>query len=598
MKKSLIILFALSALVSATQTTENFAFSSPSSTVAFKNVFDLSKDWELKTNLKISPIYQKTNELNLITFEASGGSLSFDSHIEKTSSRETAGVSISSNNQYAFSYTQPDLPDYCAYTTWGIGMASNDGPVSFVSTLTYNSTDKIISFIVKASNGEEFFQSISISTTFNGAVLTGLSTGITQNLLDIKTVLEYDNQYHNIWFLPSGTFTGTIIPLAPEAGSGNGAGGQGMINDIIMNTAPQPGGDLSKLVDSVNAGMMTEEAMAAVAGASVVVPGQALHRDVERQLEAMRNRVAFGYAGRDTITIQSTDEKGSPVSIEESKPHSFRVWVNAESNRAEQDADSTAAGYTLSSWGATLGAGMQVNDKLTVGLALTSMFGDLKSDGPDYLEGDMDTSYVSAFAGYNSGKWSHALIGTAGVMEADMNRRVSHAAGSYSTYGETEGMGLGIMYEVSRAFALKNGSSISPMFNISYRHTEVDAYNESNSDAALNVDEQSLNTVTLGAGVRYNVVVGEQTLNRPCSVHTRALAKYDLGDRTSETTVGFIGRSRRAHIESAELGAFGVELGAGVSVPVGCGSLFADGEVELRSDYTNFNATVGYQLTF
>jgi len=417
-------------------------------------------------------------------------------------------------------------------------------------------------------------------------MLTGLSTGITQELLGKH------------WYLPTGTFTGTIIPLAPEAGSSNGAGGQGMLNDIIINTTPQPDGDLSKLVNSINAGLMTDETMSAVAGASVVVPGQALNRDVERQLDSMRNRVAFGYAGSDTITFQSTEGKGASVSTEASKPDRFRVWVNAEGNRAEQDADSTAAGYTLSSWGATLGAGMQVNDKLTVGLALTSMFGDLKSDGPDYLEGDMDTSYVSAFAGYNSGKWSHALIGTIGVMEADMNRRVNLATGSYTTYGETDGLGMGLMYEVSRAFALKNGSSISPVFNISYRHTEVDAYTESNSDAGLDVGEQSLDTVTLGAGARYNATVGEQTLNRACSLQARALAKYDLGDRSSETTVGFIGRDIRANIESAEIGAFGVELGAGVSVPVGRGSIFADGEVELRSDYTNFNATVGYQLTF
>ena len=51
-------------------------------------------------------------------------------------------------------------------------------------------------------------------------------------------------------------------------------------------------------------------------------------------------------------------------------------------------------------------------------------------------------------------------------------------------------------------------------------------------------------------------------------------------------------------IKSAELGAFGVELGAGISVPVGSGSIFADGAVELRSDYTNFNATVGYKVEF
>ena len=586
MKKSLIILFALSALASAMQTTENFAFSAPSSSVAFKNVFDLSKDWELTVDLDISPYYQyyRAGKLTDVSILASNnGALKLNSQIKNNGNEAWLVL----NNTAAI---PGDNTTTSIYAYWGVGTFGDDASYNGCN-LTISYENNQITITATHDNGNLVFAEESYTfsniTFAAGSVLSSLTTGITQEL--------FTSGY---WLLPTGTFTGTIIPLAPEAGSGNGAGGQGMLNDIIINTTPQPDGDLSKLVNSINAGLMTDETMSAVAGASVVVPGQALIRDVERQLESMRNRVAFGYAGSDTITFQSTDEKGSPVSTEESKPHRFRVWVNAEGNRSEQDADSTAAGYTLSSWGATLGAGMQVNDKLTVGLALTSMFGDLKSDGPDYLEGDMDTSYVSAFAGYNSGKWSHALIGTIGVMEADMNRRVNLATGSYSTYGETDGLGMGLMYEVSRAFALKNGSSISPVFNISYRHTEVDAYTESNSDAGLDVGEQSLDTVTLGAGARYNASVGEQTLNRACSLQARALAKYDLGDRSSETTVGFLGRDIRANIESAEIGAFGVELGAGVSVPVGPGSIFADGEVELRSDYTNFNATVGYQLTF
>ena len=51
-------------------------------------------------------------------------------------------------------------------------------------------------------------------------------------------------------------------------------------------------------------------------------------------------------------------------------------------------------------------------------------------------------------------------------------------------------------------------------------------------------------------------------------------------------------------VGSAEMGAFGVELCAGISVPVDSGSIFADGAVELRSDYSNFNATVGYKIQF
>ena len=44
--------------------------------------------------------------------------------------------------------------------------------------------------------------------------------------------------------------------------------------------------------------------------------------------------------------------------------------------------------------------------------------------------------------------------------------------------------------------------------------------------------------------------------------------------------------------------AVGLELGTGIAVPVGSGCIFADGAVELRSDYTNFNATFGYKIAF
>lgn len=108
-------------------------------------------------------------------------------------------------------------------------------------------------------------------------------------------------------------------------------------------------------------------------------------------------------------------------------------------------------------------------------------------------------------------------------MEADYKR----TAMGYSNTGDTEGTAFGLMYELSRDYALSNNSSSSPVFNISYRHIAVDGYSERGTDAALNVGEQSLDTVTVGRG-----------------------------------------------------------------------SIFSDGSVELRSDYTNVNATVGYHIQF
>ena len=372
----------------------------------------------------------------------------------------------------------------------------------------------------------------------------------------------------------------------------NGRTGLSILNDAYAAQNPQfttPSSALAELIDAVDAGRMTDECLAAVAGASTAALGMALSGDVERQLSAIRNR---SVAGNDAATVTLVEEKSGLESTE--APTRFFAWVNAESNRAEQNDDSTAAGYTLTSWGGTLGVGMQVNDQLTLGLALTAMYGELQSDGPDYLKGDMDTTYVSAFARYESGKWSHAFIGTAGTMEADYKR----SAMSYSTDGDTDGTAFGLMYEVSRSMQLGNLSTLSPVLNIAYRHTAVDSYSESGADAALNVGKQSMDTVTLGAGARYAAVVGQHTLNRACGFEARALVKYDLGDRQSNTSVGFNGCSTRANIESAELGAFGVELGAGITVPMSRGSIFADGAVELRSDYTNFNGTVGYRIQF
>lgn len=401
------------------------------------------------------------------------------------------------------------------------------------------------------------------------------------------------------------TVTGSTNPtyvqekIGASVYSHNGRAGMGILNQAFAGLDPQtsaPGSALAGLVDTVDAGAATDKAMAAAAGASTAVLGQALSGDTDRQLRAIRNRAVSGSKDSDTLTVTIVDEKGGEVST--TQPATFSVWVNAEGNRAEQDADGTAAGYTLSSWGGTIGANMQMTPQLTLGLALTAMRGDLKSDGPDTLKGDMDTSYLSAFAHYQRGAWSHSIIGTVGDMEADYKRTVNHAKGCYSTTGDTNGTAFGLMYELSRKYALTSKSSISPVFNIAYRHTKVDSYNERNSNAALSVNDQSLDTLTMGLGARYAALVGGQTINRTCAFEARALVKCDLGDRQSDTMVGFVGQAARSNIESAELGTFALELGTGISIPVGSGSIFADGAVELRSEYTNINATVGYKIQF
>ena len=61
------------------------------------------------------------------------------------------------------------------------------------------------------------------------------------------------------------------------------------------------------------------------------------------------------------------------------------------------------------------------------------------------------------------------------------------------------------------------------------------------------------------------------------------MRKADAGDREGETKVALAGTELPTHsVKSAESGAIGCELGAGLTVPVGDegGNLFADASVE------------------
>ncbi|MBQ4635945.1 MAG: hypothetical protein IJB64_05880 [Akkermansia sp.] len=373
-----------------------------------------------------------------------------------------------------------------------------------------------------------------------------------------------------------------------EGAEPNAIAGATLMDEAFASDGIGAGGDLEKLLAAVDNGSMTEEGMAAVAGASTASLGMAFAGDVERQLRAIRNRTT-------TMGVnQCVVNEGMPY---------FNAWVNAEGNFGELDQDGLASGYQLDSWGGTVGFDVDVNPNLTLGLAVTAMYGDLTVDGPDMLEGDMDTYYVTAFARYSKRAWTHTFIGTIGMMDGSYERTVNYAGGSYKTEGDTDGMAFGLMYEVGRVYALtEDGDAcLQPVFNIAYRHTTVGGYTEDGGDAALDVDDQTLDTITLGAGARFQAVVGENLYNRTSVLELRALAKLDVGDRASEADVAFIGGGSRATVESAELGAFGVELGAGLSIPVGDendGTIFFDVSAELRSGYSNVNGTVGYRINF
>ena len=249
--------------------------------------------------------------------------------------------------------------------------------------------------------------------------------------------------------------------------------------------------------------------------------GMAFSNDMDRQLRAIRNR---------TTTMGVGDEYVNPE-----MPY-FNAWINAEGDYQQVKRDGTTPGYTLSSWGGTLGADVDFTPHFTAGLAVTAMYGDYQSESNGMAEGDLDSYYVTLFGRYSGNSaWVHTFVASVGMADASLKRTVTHANGSYTAEGDTTGMGFGLLYELGHTIALNEEATtcLQPVLNLSYVHTTLDGYRESGSDAALNFGNQKMDTFTAGLGARLQTLVGENVYNRTSMFESRALLKFTTGDRSS-----------------------------------------------------------------
>lgn len=426
--------------------------------------------------------------------------------------------------------------------------------------------------------------SIGCDMTVNGGASAQVTDGrylytITTDALGLKLTSAVQNKdyYNSLASTENGRSAGTILDSLFTAGNA---------------ALAQPDSDISQLVKSLDTLAASHDTAAleklasAAAGASIPGLGMALGNDVERQLRAIRNRTT-------TMGVDQTV-------VNEHMPY-VNAWVNAEGDYSSVSGDDTAAGYTLSSFGGTVGMDVDMTPHLTCGLALTAMHGKYSSDDLDNGEGNVTTEYLSVFGRYARRAWTHTFVATAGVAQADLDRTVQHDSGSYSTSGSTDGTAFGLMYEVGHVSALTTDGSVclQPFANVSFVHASLSGYEEEGSDAALTVDDISYNAVTFGVGARLQGVGGENIYNRSSIYEMRAMAKIHAGDRSAEADMNFAGGTS-ATMRSAEVGTVGAELGAGVTIPVGGegSSLFADFSVEFNSAYTQLNGTVGYRVNF
>jgi uncharacterized protein with beta-barrel porin domain len=331
-----------------------------------------------------------------------------------------------------------------------------------------------------------------------------------------------------------------------------------------------------------------KRALAAVAGSTINSLGTAQHDAFRSQMNWVRNR---------------TNLMGLPQGYTYDDLPSYHMWIEGTASTAKLDTDGDEGGYKMNSWGGTVGFDADLTEHLTVGAALSAIYGDVKSSAAEYASGDLDSYYVSLFARYQKNRWAHTFILTGATNDGSLDRTVDYGNGSYKAKGDTDGSGFGAMYELTYDIPLNEDKSsvFQPLFNASIVKTTMDGYTETEAgNAGLKVGKQEWTTGTLAIGGRWMGLVGTNVFGREALLEVRANVAQDLGDDQGETNVGLIGNPKFTQtVYGAKKGQTAFQLGVGLSLPVGQqGTVFCNGDADVRSGQHSFSGTVGYRYSF
>ncbi|WP_418687021.1 autotransporter domain-containing protein [Akkermansia sp.] len=379
--------------------------------------------------------------------------------------------------------------------------------------------------------------------------------------------------------------------FASAADTWNSAAGAGLLWEARKNLDPDS--QLAQFMNGVST--MINDGNLSGASRAMAAAGSTVNALGTAQRDALRDQMGW-------IRNRTTLMGVNPAYVNDDLPR-FHMWMEGTGSYAKLDTRGDESGYQLTTWGGTVGVDADLSDRLTVGAAFTAGYGDLTAGAADSADGHLDSYYASLFGRYQDRRWAHTLILTGGWNDAKLNRTVNYGEGSYGTQGSTSGWGFGAMYELTYDVYLnENRSSVlQPLFNASVVTTRMDGYEETGAgNAGLNVGRQDWTTGTLALGGRWMGLVGSNIFGREALAEIRVNAAQDLGDRRGETNVSLLGNPGFAQsVRGAKVGTTALQLGAGLSVPVGTkGTIYVNGNADIRDGSSSVNGSVGYRYDF
>lgn len=247
--------------------------------------------------------------------------------------------------------------------------------------------------------------------------------------------------------------------------------------------------------------------------------------------------------------------------------------------------------YDRNAWGGRLMVEQQVDSRLCLGLALAN--GQTKITPEEDATHEDTATHLQAYALYTDNDWRFLLAAGIGMHEFSLSRHTH--SGSESSVEGVSGQVLQFCAELSRRIPLGQSSSLHPFVAFHSTAAEMDAFCESGSTAALQVDEQQASLTELNLGMRY-----ECTLADWCMLGFHAALTATQGDTETELDLRFAGAPAEGfRVYSGERDALGGRFGASLQFAISpsC-TLHAASAIQWQSSASYLDSQVGITLHF
>lgn len=329
-----------------------------------------------------------------------------------------------------------------------------------------------------------------------------------------------------------------------------------------------------------------QQILSAASGASLTALSDTQRRGIEDTQKNLRNRI-IQMGGQEAGALKSWEEGN------------IQAWAQADGAYHMLDQDKDNAGYDFSTYGATVGANLDLNRQWTVGGAISASYGNISGKGVDCFDADTQSYYLNLFARYQKGHWTQMGILTVGMDEMDGERRVS----GNTAKSDTKGTSFSGYYEVGYLVPLSDTMEhiLQPVVNVSISSAKVDGFTETGSigNAGLKYGSNDLVYGNVGAGVRYQGVLAHSVYERNTMLEVRAQVNQHFGDKSNEADVSYIGGGNTFMVRGSESSDLGVQIGAGVSIPYNIDyTFFADVDAEFRNQQSDVRANIGVRYDF